>query len=246
MDIGILIFIIILIFLFSTILRSIFGFGDAVIAMPLLSFFIDLKVATPLFALAALTISIIILLFTYRKLHLKQVIRLMISTIIGIPIGIFILRETDENLIKPILGLIIILFSLYNLLKPNVIYIKNKLFTYLFGFIAGILGGAYNVNGPPIVFYASFKKWDPISFRATLQGYFFVTGILLVSSHMIVGNITYSVIQYYVFIVPVLLIGIFIGGKIHYKIEVEIFKKYVYLLMFFLGLFLMFTSLSQI
>ena len=241
-----MIFVILLIFLFSTILRSIFGFGDAVIAMPLLSFFIDLKIATPLFALAALTISFIISIHTFRKLHLKQVLRLMISTIIGIPIGIYLLREVDENIIKSVLGIIIIIFSLYNLLKPNVIYIKNKIFTYFFGFIAGILGGAYNVNGPPIVFYASFKKWDPISFRATLQGYFFVTGILLVSSHVVVGNITYLVVQYFVYIVPVLLLGIFIGSKIHYKIKVEMFKKYIYFLMFFLGLFLMFTSLGQI
>jgi hypothetical protein len=38
---------------------------------------------------------------------------------------------------------------------------------------AGVLGGAYGMNGPPLVIYGSLRGSSPQHFRATLQGYFF-------------------------------------------------------------------------
>ena len=43
---------------------------------------------------------------------------------------------------------------------------------WLFGFGAGVLGGAYGMNGPPLVAYGALRHWSPKRFRATLQGYF--------------------------------------------------------------------------
>ena len=40
------------------------------------------------------------------------------------------------------------------------------------GVIAGVLGGAYGMNGPPLVVYGALRRWDPPRFRATLQAYF--------------------------------------------------------------------------
>lgn len=242
MDFEIMLILIFLTLFLSTTLRSIIGFGDAIIAMPLLSMIMDLKIATPFYAFVAVTISFIIMVQTYKKVHFKEILKLLIATFIGIPFGIYILKEIDETIIKSILGIIIILFSLYNLKNPHLIHLKHIVFTYLFGFIAGMLGGAYNINGLPIAFFASFKKWDPQSFRSNLQIYFFITGIVLISSHVIVGNVTPFIIQTYLFIIPILLLGIFIGNKIHYRIDVNNFKKYVYLLLLLLGTLLLLNS----
>lgn len=228
---------------FSTSLRSTFGFGDAVIAMPLLALFMDLKMATPLFALSALTISSIILLKKRKHLQIIHVKRLVISTAIGIPIGIYLLREINENIIKLILGIIVIFFSVYNLWKPALNRITKDSFAYMFGFIAGILGGAYNVNGPPVVCYASLKNWDPSAFLATLQGYFFLTGIFLVGSHGIVGNITLGVLQYYLLLIPVITAGIVLGNQMNKKMRKQAFVKYLHIIMLILGFILIITSL---
>ena len=43
---------------------------------------------------------------------------------------------------------------------------------YLFGFVAGVLGAAYNTSGVVITIYATLRDWSPDRFRSTLQSYF--------------------------------------------------------------------------
>ena len=161
----------------STFTRSALGFGDALIAMPLLALVVGIQVATPLTAFAASTIAITILITgAWRKVDIKAAWRLIISSLIGIPIGLYFLKTAPEPVIKGALGAILIAFGLYNLIAPKLPTFKNEKLAYIFGLIAGILGGAYNTNGPPVVVYGTLRGSSPESFRSTLQAYFLPTG----------------------------------------------------------------------
>ena len=230
----------------STLTRSTFGFGDALIAMPLLALFIELKIATPLIALIAFFIAISILIRNWQKVEFKSAWRLIVSSLIGIPIGIWYLDDINENVIKLVLGILVLLFSVYSLLKPKIIQIKTENYAWLFGLFAGILGGAYNTNGPPIVIYSSLKKWNPQNFRATLQGYFFTTGILLIISHGIAGNFTKEVLTYFLYCLPVVLFAVIVGAKLNKKIPIERFHKYIYIILIILGIMLIFNSIKSL
>jgi len=135
--------VVIIIFL-STLVRSSFGFGNALIAMPLLALVIGVKEATPLVALAGLVISLIMLIREWRELVWKDTLVLLISSLAGLPLGLLLLTALPEPAVP-------------------------------FGFLAGILGGAYNANGPPIVIYGVMRGWKKEAFRASLQGFFFVS-----------------------------------------------------------------------
>lgn len=245
MDLGLVLVILFIVFI-STLTRSTFGFGDALIAMPLLVFFIDIKIATPLIALIAFIIAISILIKNWRDVEFKSAWRLIIASLIGIPIGLWYLEDMNENLIKLVLGVLIIFFAIYNLLKPKLIYLKNERLSWIFGFFAGILGGAYNTNGPLIVVYSALKKWNPQNFRATLQSYFFTTGILVIIGHGIAGNFTQEVLTYFAYALPVVLIAVILGGQINKKIPVDRFHKYIYMVLILLGLMLIANSLTII
>lgn len=56
----------------STLIRSALGFGDALIAMPLLAMVVGLQVATPLTAMGATTIAITILIQAWKNVDIKQ------------------------------------------------------------------------------------------------------------------------------------------------------------------------------
>lgn len=172
-------FIIIPIIFVAAFTRSAFGFGDALIAMPLLSIFIPIEIATPLMGLAGLVITISILIKEWRNVQIKSVLTLIISSLIGISIGIFFIKGNYNELLKIILGSIIVLFSLFNLTKPDLLVLKNEKLAPIFGFIAGILGGAFNTSGPPIVIYSVLRRWKPEYIRATLQGYFLPIGMFV-------------------------------------------------------------------
>jgi uncharacterized protein len=221
--------IILTILFFSTLVRSTFGFGDALIAMPLLAIFLSVRIVTPLVALIAFTIAIYIVIQDFRKIEFKNIWKLIISSIIGIPIGLFYLKGVSEEIIKLILGIIIITFSIYNLLKPNIIKLKKPFWANIFGFLAGIIGAAYNTNGPIIVIYGTTQKWNPQEFRATLQGYFFTTGVFVIIGHLLAGNFKQEVMLYYLYALPLILLAIFFGGYMNKKINVEYFKNVIYI-----------------
>lgn len=237
---DILIFAVVTFILFlAAFVRSSLGFGDAVVAMPLLALVLDIKTATPLVALFATTIAVSILIRNWQKTDLRATILLVISSLLGIPLGLLIVKTLPETILKVILGSIILFYGIYRFLKPGVKLKRDiPLVSFLFGFIAGILGGAYNTNGPPVVIYGTLRHWSPENFRATMQGYFLPTGFLIAISHGVTGLWTSVVFKHYAIALPLVLLAIFLGGKFHHAASAERFDKYVNTTIVLMGLLL--------
>ncbi len=231
-------FLVLSILFLSTFIRSALGFGDALIAMPLLAMVVGLQVATPLVAMGASTIAFTILLKSWRKVEIKAAWRLVLSTWIGIPIGIYFLKAAPEPLVKSLLGILLIGFGSYNLFVPDLPRLLNEKWAYLTGLIAGILGGAYNTNGPPVVVYGILRRWDPEKFRATLQGYFLPTGFAILITHGLAGMWTSEVIRLYGYSLPIIIGAVLVGEKVNQIIPQGKFDKIIYGFLVVIGFFL--------
>ncbi len=147
-----------------------------------------------------------------------------------------------ESKLNFILGVIVIAFSWFQLSKPNITQLKTNAYAIPAGFIAGVLGGAYNTNGPPIVMYGVIKKWDPKEFKASLQAFFIFSNIYIIGSHFYYGNFTPIVIQYSVYTLAPAIASILLGNYLSKKIPAEKFNSMVYVLFMCLGLFLCYKS----
>jgi uncharacterized membrane protein YfcA len=123
-------------------------------------------------AMVGTSIALVILLKSWREVDLPDAKRLILSSLLGIPLGILLLKDVYSSLIKIILAFVIISFSAYKLLQPQISRTLGKRSSYVFGFFAGVLRGAYNTSAPPVVIYGTLRRWPPHKFRATLQGYF--------------------------------------------------------------------------
>ena len=53
----------------ATVIRSAFGFGEALIAVPLLALAIKVEVAVPLAALASITVAVVVVAQDRRNIH---------------------------------------------------------------------------------------------------------------------------------------------------------------------------------
>jgi uncharacterized membrane protein YfcA len=230
----------------ATLTRSTFGFGDAMVGMPLLAMVIGLNTATPLVGLMGITASATILIKHWRDVHFKSLWPLIVSTLIGIPIGILLLKGVYENVMKSVLAFVIIIFSLYKILKPRLFTLADDKLACVFGLLSGILGGAYNTNGPPVVIYGTLRQWNPEKFRATLQGYFFPTGSMIALGHCIGGLWTKTVLLNYLLALPIILVAIFLGGWLNRKIPKVKFDNYVYMFLVVLGVFLLIDTIRSI
>jgi uncharacterized membrane protein YfcA len=234
----------VLIILFcSTFVRSSLGFGDALVAMPLMTMLIGLKTATPTVALIAVTIAATILIRNWRTADVRAALGLVIASTMGIPIGLVLLKGINEDFMKTLLGIILIFYGVYNLVKPRLGQISDHFgLTFLFGFVAGLLGGAYNTNGPPVVIYGTLRKWPPSNFRATLQGYFLPTASFIAIGHGISGLWTSQVFTYYAAALPGVFLAIFLGGRLHTSLSHTHFDRYVHTALIAMGMMLVIRS----
>lgn len=209
---------ILLIIFISTLLRSTFGFGNALIAMPLLVLVIGTKAAAPLVAVCGVVIAIAMLFRKWHLLNLKDTLYLLLTSLAGLPLGLIFLKTAPEDIAKLLLGLILIGFGLYNLAGLRIPEIKSQYLVIPFGIVAGMFGGAYNANGPPVVIYGVMRGWDKDRFRATLQGYFLVSNIAIVIGHATTGILTRGVLIYFLISIPIAVLAVLLGDRIVHNI----------------------------
>ncbi len=225
-------------------LRSALGFGDAVVAMPLLAMVVGLKTASPLVAFVGPTISVLILAREWRRIEFGAAGRLVVASFLGIPIGVYGLARLPEAPLKILLAVLILGYGVFGLAKPSVrIRSEKGWLPWLVGWIAGVLGGAYNTNGPPVVAYGMLRGWEPERFRATLQGYFLPTGLAILAGHGLAGMWTADVLRNYFYSLPAIVLGVFLGGLLNRRLSRAIFAKLVYSLLAAMGALLLVRSL---
>ena len=203
---------------FATLIRSALGFGEALVAVPLLALTLPVQVAAPLAVLVSITVAVVVVIQDWRNVHVRSAGWLVLSTLFGIPLGLLLLKTVPESIVKSILGVFIIAFAIYSLAgrKPE---LHSDRLAPLFGFVAGILGGAYGMNGPPLVVYGVLRRWQPAQFRATLQGYFLIASIVGMAGYALTGLWTRTVSSYFLLSLPLALIAIFLGHAIHRRLS---------------------------
>jgi uncharacterized membrane protein YfcA len=221
----------------ATLIRSAFGFGEALVAVPLLAFRIPMEVAAPLAVLVSITVAAVIIAQDWRKIHVGSAIWLVIATLFGIPIGLWFLKAASDRLVKMVLGITIIAFALHALIRRGKLHLKRDSRAWLLGcgFFAGILGGAYGMNGPPLAIYGAMRRWSAQHFRATLQGYFLPASLIGMAGYWLAGLWTSEVTRYFVWSLPVTLVAIVIGRWIDHRMKGDGFLRYIYAMLIGIG-----------
>jgi uncharacterized membrane protein YfcA len=229
--------------LLASFVRSAFGFGEALIAVPLLAFVIPVEVAAPLAVLASITVALIVVLQDWNQIHARSAAWLVLSTLFGIPLGLALLKAAPEPAVKAILAVVIIGFSTYSLRTGGHNELKNDRFAWLFGFSAGVLGGAYGMNGPPLVIYGSLRRWTPGRFRATLQGYFLPASLMGMGGYFLAGLWTSAVNHLYLVSLPGIVLASLLGRIINRRMNAQSFLIYIHVGLVLIGAVLLVQAL---
>jgi uncharacterized membrane protein YfcA len=207
----------------ATLLRSALGFGEALIAVPLLAFVLPIQVAAPIAVLVSITVAAVVVAQDWRHVHVRSAVRLVLSTLIGIPLGLLLLRSVSEPIVKGVLGVVVAGFAVFALRSRGAYELTDDRLAWLFGVIAGVLGGAYGMNGPPLVVYGALRRWSPERFRATLQGYFLPASVMGMIGYWAAGLWTPSVSHYYLLSLPTALLAIALGRVINRRFDARRF-----------------------
>lgn len=234
-----------LITFFATLIRSTFGFGVSLIAVPLLLLLIPLDEAVPLAVIVSALTAVIILLQDHQQVDIKSTKGLIFYSLLGLPLGFWLLIVANDAPVKIGLGLALMLYSIYSIFtkKKRKIAENNHAWMGICGFLAGVMGGAYGLNGPPLIYYSNLRQWSASHFRSTLQAYFLCMGIVSIIGYAIKGLIDQHVLFYVAITLPGVIPAIFLGRYLHGRLHGAQFFKFVYALLTILGLILILENL---
>jgi uncharacterized membrane protein YfcA len=219
----------------ATLARSTFGFGDALIAMPLLTLLVGIRSATPIIALIGSSVTLLIVWRSHARIDLAAIEHLTLSALLGIPVGIWLFTALPTGLVTAALGVCLVLFGGYALWRPSVAVVSDARWAYPFGFIAGGLGGAYNMSGAPIVVYGTLRQWPPAEFRASIHGFYLPTGLLTLVGHGIGGLWTDTVWQISLVALPPAIVAVLLGERLNSAIPSERFAPIIHAALILLG-----------
>ncbi|HLY53217.1 MAG TPA: sulfite exporter TauE/SafE family protein [Steroidobacteraceae bacterium] len=211
----------------ATFVRATLGFGEALMAVPLLALLIPIQVAAPVAVLISISVAAAILVQDWRHVHVPSASWLIVSTLIGTPLGLLLLTRVPGHSVKACLGLVIAAFSLYGLLRRELVVLKDDRLAWAFGFSAGVLGGAYGMNGPPLVVYGALRGWSAPRFRATLQGYFLIASMMAMAGYWLSGLWTADVTHYYLASLPAVVIAMLLGRLAISRMNARVFMRWV-------------------
>ncbi len=219
---------ILLVMFLATLVQCTFGFGNALFAMPVLAFFVPLSFATPLVAMVSMTVTLAIVLADWRHMEFGDAARLVAGAILGIPLGLWLLTRADERLVKGFLAFVIGAFAVYSLSEPRRFQLNSDHWGFGFGWIAGVLGGAYNTHGPPLIIFGFLREWSAKQFRATLQGYFLLAGCFVLLGHALNGLWTDAVLKHYAMSLPLTGLAFVMGHSLSRRLSQERFQRMIH------------------
>jgi hypothetical protein len=238
---------IVLVVFVASLVRSTFGFGEALVAVPLLALIIPINVAAPLAVLLSITIAAIIVAQDWRHIHLRSSLWLLMPTFVGIPLGVLPLRAGHPIAVKATLAAVILLFSACSLIGKALPELKsdNHIALLVCGFLAGVMGGAYGMNGPPLVIYGSMRRWSPQQFRATLQGYFLPASIAAMAGFRFAGLWSAQVTHLFLISLPAAVLATLLGRSINTRLRGELFLKAVHVCLLCVGAVLLVQAIHR-
>ena len=211
-------------------LKGIIGVGMPVVALPLLSLFIDIKSAAMLLSMPLILSNLPQALEGGKTGRcLMQLTPVLLGMIPGLFLGVRLLLAIDASVAKIIAGLVLIGVACVTLFAPK-LALQPRLFLpagIAFGFFGGILGGIAAMAGPPVFIYLLAKGLRGQAFTKQASLY------LVVSSGLLAILLTASpqfnwrdVAVSAAALLPVAL-GMYVGQQMRDRIAPETFKKLV-------------------
>ncbi|KAJ8605125.1 hypothetical protein CTAYLR_000445 [Chrysophaeum taylorii] len=236
----------------TSLFASVFGFGDAIIAMPLLALLFDLDAtkAAPLVTCVSTLMIFANLAVDYRSGKMTAVGRwresglLLAGAAAGVPVGVHTLVAVDPEVIRACVGLLLVSYGARELVVDDETAVepvdRGDLLATLkilpFGFAAGFLGGAVAEPGPPAVVFGQTQRWDPATMRQVLFRFFLPVQMLTLFDLNNEGLLTTAVLVQAFAAVPAVALAVALGTALNRRIDPALFKSIVAALVLGLGL----------
>lgn len=230
------------IFLVSAFLQGMAGFGFGMVSMAILPFLLTARQSSIIVAPFAVLNTVMLLWTLRRHVHVPTWWRLVVGAAVGVPIGVHALTFLPDTILRRTIGVVLLVYCLYQVWRryrpsepgpPVSVWWGVPL-----GVLAGAIGGAVNVGGPPVVVFLYLMPWKRDTVRATLCAFFmFVSSLKVVL--LLKGGMLPTAPSLYAVVLVTMWVGGVVGLRLGGKLSKRRFTATVLVMLAVLGVTLL-------
>jgi len=215
-----------------------FGFGSGLIAVGALALvFPDIRDVVVLLLLVNLPAEMWVAWKVRSEVRWRPIALLGTGIILGIPAGAIILRKSEPDFILTVLGVFLIVVGFVFLRLPAAGKFSPRSWAAPpTGLISGLLTGLFGTGGPPLIIWYHLCAPNKAAFRGNLMTIFLLMTFIRVPSYAAAGLINPKRLFSMVVVLPAVLLGAWIGNRLHLEVSEAWFRKLVSALLVVLGL----------
>ena len=154
---------------------------------------------------------------------------ILLTFIIVSTIAIFALTRIEDHILRRILGVALILISIYFMLfSQRIKLLTTKKVQVGAGTLSGLMGGFFGMQGPPAVLYFIQSEPTKEHYMAMTQTYFLIGNLMMTLVRAYHGFFTRTVLVDYCYGIGGVAIGTMLGAYVFKHIPSRIFRYVVY------------------
>ena len=212
----------------AALVTGVAGFAFGIVAAAVWLHFLSPAHATALIVAYGLIVQGISVWKLRRSIQLARLLPFLLGAVIGVPIGVELLHWTSPVMLRISIGIVLILFSLYNLTRPQLAPVTaGKAADGMIGILNGVIGGATGLAGIVVTIWSTLRGWPRDEQRTVFQpigvGVFLLTGIWLGGT----GLVDAETLRLFVIGLPLLLAGTWAGLRLYARLDEAGFRKVV-------------------
>jgi len=237
-----------IVFLFGAFAAA-FVTGLAGFAFGLVAIGIWLHVLPPV-QTAALVVAYALLVQGYavwklrHALKIGRIVPFVFGSAVGIPAGAVLLELASAAHLRFAVGVLLILFSAYNLTRPKLPELKHagRLSDGGIGVLNGLLGGSTGLGGILPTIWCGLRGWTRDEQRAVFQPTAVATFAMTLAWFGGAGLVTADTARLFAIGLPALMLGTALGWKAYGRLDEMSFRQVVLALLLVSGLVLLVSS----
>lgn len=218
--------------------RGICGFGSGLIAIPVLSLVLPLHVAVPVVVILDFLASAAQGGANRKQVQVSEITALLPFAVLGVVAGTTLFHVLDTAVLKQSLGAFLLVYAAYSLWAPEIRSV-SRLWAVPVAFSGGMVGTLFGTGGPFYVSYLKARGLDKGALRATFAVVFLLDASLRIGGYLSTGLITPDTLRWLALGMPAMIVGMYLGGRVHTGISARTFTRAISILLVGSGLALM-------
>jgi hypothetical protein len=219
-----------LVVLLAYVVRGIAGFGSGLIAVPLLAVMAPVQMVVPVVVSLDYVGSGVQSVRNLGRVVWREQLTLLPFSLIGIALGLVVLRGVSTTVLSRALGGFVIVYAVYQLL-PLPPLRGSRVAAIACGLLGGLVGTLFGTGGPFYAIYFNLRGLDKTEFRATFATNFLIDGGVRLVGYAIAGLYGWSTLEWTTIALPIMAVGLYVGGRIHLGLSQRAFVRLVSLIL---------------